>query len=377
MWLGADVTGIVDWFVEHRLPDGGWNCEWVEGSTRSSFHSTLNSLKGLLAYEARHRRDGCDAGRPSGRRGVSAAAGLFRRLSTGEPVGPWVDQFAYPFRWSYSVLNAAEYFREASTLDGTTPDPRMAEAIELIRARTAARRHVAAGRPAARAGLVRGRRAGGRAVEVADSRHTRLEWWDARARRISVRRIALARRPLPEITHRLGIGHRDLASPGSARAAVRAEPRPAARGCSPARESSNSSRGGPVFDGFAVPHDEHVVAHPLDDREIVPDEQVGQIQFALQIREQVEHARLDRDIQRRSRFVEDQQVGFGGQRAGDAHPLTLSAGQLVRVARGERRWQSDEFEQFRHPLLARPLALRKPVHPQRLIDRRCPPGCGG
>ena len=47
VWLGADVTGIVDWFLEHQLSDGGWNCEWVEGSTRSSFHSTLNSLKGL------------------------------------------------------------------------------------------------------------------------------------------------------------------------------------------------------------------------------------------------------------------------------------------------------------------------------------------
>ncbi len=59
-------TGIAEWFVEHRLADGGWNCEWVEGSTRSSFHSTLNTLKGLLAYEAgdrRDRRDACGARR--------------------------------------------------------------------------------------------------------------------------------------------------------------------------------------------------------------------------------------------------------------------------------------------------------------------------
>ena len=51
VWLGADVAGIAQWFVEHQLPDGGWNCELVEGSTRSSYHSTLNALKGLLAYE--------------------------------------------------------------------------------------------------------------------------------------------------------------------------------------------------------------------------------------------------------------------------------------------------------------------------------------
>ena len=32
------------------------------------------------------------------------------------------------------MLNAAEYFRQASLLDGVAPDPRMTDAIELIRA---------------------------------------------------------------------------------------------------------------------------------------------------------------------------------------------------------------------------------------------------
>jgi hypothetical protein len=34
----------------------------------------------------------------------------------------------------YSVLNAADYFRRASLVDGTPPDPRMAEAVDRIRA---------------------------------------------------------------------------------------------------------------------------------------------------------------------------------------------------------------------------------------------------
>jgi len=121
-WLGADVEGIAAWFVEHQLPDGGWNCEWVQGSTRSSFHSTLNSLKGLLAYGGVPdvRRTGED---------YLLSRNLFRRVSTGEPVGPWVHQFVYPPRWIYSALNAADYFRAADR-----PDPRMAEAIEMIRA---------------------------------------------------------------------------------------------------------------------------------------------------------------------------------------------------------------------------------------------------
>jgi hypothetical protein len=134
VWLGADVGGIVDWFVEHRLHDGGWNCAWVEGSTRSSFHSTLSALKGLLAWEI--ATGGTDASRAARRDGEEylLRRGLFRRLSTGETVAPWVDRFAYPFRWRYNVLNAAVYFREAAEFDGTAPDPRMADAIGLIRA---------------------------------------------------------------------------------------------------------------------------------------------------------------------------------------------------------------------------------------------------
>jgi hypothetical protein len=134
VWLGADIAGIIDWILEHQLPDGGWNCEWIEGSRRSSYHSTLNSLKGLLAYDAATGgSDGTHAARRSGQEYL-LQRGLFRRLSTGEPVGAWVEQFAYPFRWTYNVLNAAEYFRQAALLDRVRPDPRMTEAIEMIRA---------------------------------------------------------------------------------------------------------------------------------------------------------------------------------------------------------------------------------------------------
>ncbi|MDX8148449.1 squalene cyclase [Lentzea sp. BCCO 10_0061] len=128
VWLGVDVRGIADWFVEHQLEDGGWNCEWVEGSTRSSFHSTLNSLKGLLAHEV--ATGGTVETRAARVRGEEylLARRLCRRLSTQEVVGEWVGRFRSPFRWGYSVLNAMDYFREAGR-----KDPRMAEAVEMIR----------------------------------------------------------------------------------------------------------------------------------------------------------------------------------------------------------------------------------------------------
>jgi hypothetical protein len=134
LWLGVDVGGIADWFLEHRMQDGGWNCEWVNGSTRSSFHSTLNALRGLLAWDL--ATGGTEATRAARRGGEEylLARGLYRRLSTGEPVAPWVDRYVYPFRWFYSVLNAADYFRQAAPVDGRPPDPRMSEAIGMIRA---------------------------------------------------------------------------------------------------------------------------------------------------------------------------------------------------------------------------------------------------
>ena len=132
-WLGADVSALARWFVEHRMEDGGWNCDWVEGSTRSSFHSTLNSLRGLLYYEiATGGSPELRAARKGGERYLLERRLLYGK-ATGEPVFPSVTQFAYPFRWKYSALNAADYFRAASLHDGDAPDPAIADAIAVIR----------------------------------------------------------------------------------------------------------------------------------------------------------------------------------------------------------------------------------------------------
>ncbi len=133
VWLGADVDGIAQWFVDHRLDDGGWNCEWVEGSVRSSVVSTLNSLKGILHYEqATGGSDALRAARHGGEQYLLERR-LLRRVTTGEIIRPWVTSFAYPFRSFYTALNALDYFRAVALHEGTPPDPRLAEAIEVVR----------------------------------------------------------------------------------------------------------------------------------------------------------------------------------------------------------------------------------------------------
>src|SRR5712692_8321598 len=85
-YFGQDVGSIVHRLLAEQLADGGWNCEAENGSTRSSFNTTICVLEALLEYE----RAGC------GSRDVTAARlrgqeyllerRLARRLSTGEVI---------------------------------------------------------------------------------------------------------------------------------------------------------------------------------------------------------------------------------------------------------------------------------------------------
>ncbi|ASK64721.1 squalene cyclase [Brachybacterium avium] len=129
LWLGADVETLVDWFLAHQMDEGGWNCEWKDGSTRASFHSTLNALGALHEHE--RLTGGTDATREAQRAGEEylLERNLSRRLSTGEIVGPWVDHFLYPPRHIFTALRALDHFRRTGRRD-----QRMQEAVQMVQA---------------------------------------------------------------------------------------------------------------------------------------------------------------------------------------------------------------------------------------------------
>jgi hypothetical protein len=56
------------------------------------------------------------------------------------------------------------------------------------------------------------------------------------------------------------------------------------------------------------------------------------IELRLEVGEQVEDLGLDRDVESAYRFVEDEEVGFECEGAGDTDALALPAGELVGVA---------------------------------------------
>ena len=108
--------------------DGGWNCEAERGSVRSSFHTTICVLEGLLAFEQAFGATSAVTGARGRGQEYLLERRLLRRLSTGEIIEPAWTQFAFPVLWHYDVLRALDYLRAA----GVRPDARVEEAVATV-----------------------------------------------------------------------------------------------------------------------------------------------------------------------------------------------------------------------------------------------------
>ena len=126
-YFGRPTERLARRLVGEQLDDGGWNCE-APPSTRSSFHTTICVLEGLLEYErAVGSAPEIAAARRRGEEYLLERA-LFRRRSTSEVANPEFLELAFPPRYHYDVLRALEYFRSG----GGRPDARMADAVHIV-----------------------------------------------------------------------------------------------------------------------------------------------------------------------------------------------------------------------------------------------------
>ena len=135
-YFGEASDRLADLVLGAQLSDGGWNCD-APPSRRSSFHTTINVLEGLLEYErATGPRADATAARLRGQQFLLERR-LFRSRSTGQPIvhdrktksaAAWTE-LSFPTRWHYDILRALDYLRQA----GAAPDERTAEAVELVR----------------------------------------------------------------------------------------------------------------------------------------------------------------------------------------------------------------------------------------------------
>ena len=127
-YFGHVSDRLVERLLGEQLADGGWNCEAERGSVRSSFHTTICVLEGLLEYETARGATAAVTEARGRAHEYLLARRLFRRLSSGEVIQPTWARFTFPTMWRYDVLRALDYFRRA----GVAPDERMAEAIGLV-----------------------------------------------------------------------------------------------------------------------------------------------------------------------------------------------------------------------------------------------------
>ena len=76
---------------------------------------------------------------------------------------------------------------------------------------------------------------------------------------------------------------------------------------------------------LATLQNEHSLGDGCDHPQIVGDEKQGQPEFGPQLTEQLEHRRLDRDVEGGGDLVADDQLRLGRQRSSDPDSLAFAA----------------------------------------------------
>jgi hypothetical protein len=136
--INGRILGIGAYFKEpndalasqllgEQLEDGGWNCE-APKSKRSSFHTTICVLEGLLEYERAGRKSAAVTKARKRAENYLLERRMFRSLGTGEIIDKRWLRFSFPPFWHYDVLRGLDYLRNA----GIKPDSRVSDAIEIV-----------------------------------------------------------------------------------------------------------------------------------------------------------------------------------------------------------------------------------------------------
>lgn len=118
---------LANQLLGEQLEDGGWNCEAPE-SRRSSFHTTICVLEGLLEYERASRKSVAVTKARKRAENYLLERSMFLSLRTGEVIDKRWLRFSFPTFWHYDVLRGLDYLRNA----GTKPDSRVSNAIETV-----------------------------------------------------------------------------------------------------------------------------------------------------------------------------------------------------------------------------------------------------
>src|SRR5438046_2269983 len=126
---------LANQLLDEQLEDGGWNCEaWpflspkCPPSRRSSFHTTICVLEGLLEYERAGRKSAAVTKARKRAENYLLERRMLRSLRTGKVIDKRWLRFSFPTFWHYDVMRGLDYLRNA----GIKPDSRVRDAIKTV-----------------------------------------------------------------------------------------------------------------------------------------------------------------------------------------------------------------------------------------------------
>ena len=124
------ADSIAELLLSAVMPDGGWNCRDHQGAKHSSFHTTISVLEGLTEWQRRTGRSDADDAIARGHEFMLDHR-MYRSHRTDDVINEAWTSFHFPPRWHYDVLRGLDHLQDV----GAVPDPRAADAIELVRSR--------------------------------------------------------------------------------------------------------------------------------------------------------------------------------------------------------------------------------------------------
>jgi len=114
-------------------------------------------------------------------------------------------------------------------------------------------------------------------------------------------------------------------------------------------------------------HDGDLVRHVLDHAKVVSNEEIRQLEFALERDEQIQNLRLHGNVESTRRLIQDDEFRIQRKSTGDRNALPLTPGELVRVTKQVLWAKTDSLEQLEN-LLIEILSRGFVVHPERATD---------
>jgi len=99
-------------------------------------------------------------------------------------------------------------------------------------------------------------------------------------------------------------------------------------------------------------HDRNAVRYMLNNQEVVSNKEIRELQLLLELFESIEDLGLNGDVERRNRFIANNEFRIKRKGSCDTNALALATREFVRITGGLFRRKTNGGHEFEHPFMA-------------------------